>query len=157
MLCFDTLVLIFFSVDVIMVYSTSPVTWIQYNFTVWITNIRREHYHLKRKITYLLFRYFCKKKNVLYMNNRWRSSYHDWRVGISLTGSAPPPLCACPKPEMDFQRHMLMSFLFSVKMSCNCSFCWYWWNWWTSLFKLSFHNLTRRAHYIWYLCFINML
>ena len=68
-----------------------------------------------RKITYLLFRYFCKKKTILYMNNRWRSSYHDWRVGIPLTGSAPPPLCACPKPEMDFQRHMLMSFCFQLR------------------------------------------
>jgi hypothetical protein len=32
--------------------------------------------------------------------------------------------------DLDFQHHMLWSFLCSIifKMRANCSFCWYWWN-----------------------------
>jgi hypothetical protein len=39
--------------------------------------------------------------------------------------------------HMDSQLHMSSSFLWSGE----CSFCSYWWKCWSSLFKLSFHNI----------------
>ena len=45
-----------------------------------------------------------------------------------------------PSQDLEFRRDILWSFLCSVKMRGECSFCWYWWNWWPSLFKLSFHK-----------------
>ena len=49
----------------------------------------------------------------------------------------PSYLFACSSQDLDFQRHLLWSFLFSVssvKMRGNILFRWYWRNWWPSLF-----------------------
>ena len=43
-----------------------------------------------------------------------------------------------PNKDLNFQRHISVSFLCSVKMRGNYSFRWYYWNWWPSQFKLSF-------------------
>jgi len=59
--------------------------------------------------------------------------------GIPLTGLIPLHLCACPKPQTEFQTSYVVIFVCSVslsKMRDDCSFCGYWWNWWSQLFKL---------------------
>jgi hypothetical protein len=70
----------------------------------------------------------------------WRAGYQEGRVKIPLTCLTPPHFCVCPKPGIDFQRHIFFNFFYVqwVEMRGDCSFCWYWW---PSLFKLSFHNL----------------
>ena len=76
---------------------------------------------------YLSFVYVC--------NCRWRSSYQEGGVGITLTSLSMPYLCG------------LLCSVSSVKMRGDCSFCWYWWNRWPSLFKLSFHKKLYSRYY----------
>jgi hypothetical protein len=76
------------------------------------------------------------------------SSYQEGRVGIQLSrGEGWDPIKRFNTAtfwNLDFQRHMSLSFfcsVTSVKMRGDCLFCWYWWNFLPSLFKLAFHNV----------------
>ena len=42
---------------------------------------------------------------------------------------------------LDVLCHMLWCFLYSVRG--ECLLCWYWWNFWPSLFKASFHKMSK--------------
>ena len=48
------------------------------------------------------------------MDCRWKSNYQEGRVGVPLTNLTPQHFCDCPKPELDFQRHISWSFLCSL-------------------------------------------
>jgi hypothetical protein len=49
---------------------------------------------------------------------RWRSSYQEERVGISLTGLTLPHFCACPKPGPGFPTSYVVVFFVFSKLRC---------------------------------------
>ena len=76
--------------------------------------------------------------------NRWPHG-HFW---LYFSVLHPNIIVHVPSQDLDFQHHMLWSFLCSIfKMKhFFCWFCWYWWNFRPSLFTLSFLYV--------FLCFI---
>jgi hypothetical protein len=76
-----------------------------------------------------------------YMYLHWRSIYQERRVGTPLTGLVCHIFVPVSSQDLDFQHHMSWSFLCSVRMRGDCSFCWYWWNWWPSMFLFIIHHL----------------
>ena len=51
---------------------------------------------------------------LLYIYSRWRSPYHEGRVGIPLTDLIPPHFCVGPKPGPRFPKsYVVVFFVFS--------------------------------------------
>ena len=60
----------------------------------------------------------------LYMFRRWKSSYHEGRVGIPIICLTPSHFVACPKPGTGYPTLyvVLLCSVSSVKMRRDCSF-----------------------------------
>ena len=55
----------------------------------------------------------------LYLYFRWRSSYHEWLVGIPLIGLSTPHCCIYRKPTS----YVVGLFVLRQKVRGDCSFC----------------------------------
>ena len=85
---------------------------------------------------------------IVYIKSRTIQSVLKW---YKYGHVSPRHICVpVPSLDLDFQRHMPCSFLQSVEVGGNWSFCWYWWNCWPILSKRSFHNWLT----FWFLYFL---